>query len=88
MLARLWPLAIDDNPEEYPSLTAPHTPAAPALNTDAPYEKTTLPNGVRVVTGPMSGVRSASLIFYYNVGSRIEPNEIAGISHFLSLIHI
>lgn len=57
--------------------------ASPALNTDAPYEKTTLPNGVRVVTGPMSGVRSASLIFYYNVGSRIEPNEIAGISHFL-----
>ena len=64
-------------------MTAPHSPAPPALNTDAPYEKTTLPNGVRVVTGPMSGVRSASLIFYYNVGSRIEPNEIAGISHFL-----
>ncbi len=47
------------------------------------YEKTTLPNGVRVVTGPMSGVRSASLIFYYNVGSRYEPAPIAGVSHFL-----
>lgn len=49
----------------------------------SPYEKTTLPNGVRVVTGTMTGVRSASLIFYYNVGSRVEPAPIAGISHFL-----
>jgi len=51
--------------------------------TPAPYHKTTLGNGVRVVTGPMSGVRSASLIFYYNVGSRYEPAPIAGVSHFL-----
>ena len=48
-----------------------------------PYHKTTLPNGVRVVTGPMSGVKSASLILSYNVGSRYEPDEIAGVSHFL-----
>ena len=47
------------------------------------YHKTTLANGVRVVTGPMSGVHSASLIFYYNVGSRHEPAPIAGVSHFL-----
>lgn len=50
---------------------------------DSPYYRTTLSNGVRVVTGPMSGVRSASLIFYYNVGSRHEPEPIAGMSHFL-----
>jgi predicted Zn-dependent peptidase len=47
------------------------------------YQKTTLTNGVRIVTGPMSGVRSASLIFYYNVGSRFERAEVAGVSHFL-----
>lgn len=47
------------------------------------YEKTTLKNGVRVVTGPMSGVRSASLIFYYNVGSRFEDPKVQGVSHFL-----
>lgn len=47
------------------------------------YEKTVLPNGVRVVTGPMVGVRSASLIFYYGVGSRYEADKIAGVSHFL-----
>lgn len=49
----------------------------------SPYLKSTLPNGIRVVTGPMTGVRSASLIFYYNVGSRMEPAPIAGMSHFL-----
>ncbi|MBA2753105.1 MAG: insulinase family protein, partial [Chloroflexia bacterium] len=47
------------------------------------YEKTTLANGVRVVTGEMTGVRSASLIFYYGIGSRYEPPAIQGVSHFL-----
>ncbi len=51
--------------------------------TGSPYHKSTLANGVRVVTGPMTGVRSASLIFYYNIGSRYEPEPIAGVSHFL-----
>lgn len=50
---------------------------------ETPYQKTTLPNGTRVVTGPMTGVKSASLIFYYGVGSRYEPAGIAGVSHFL-----
>ncbi len=48
-----------------------------------PYRKTTLTNGVRVVTSRMEGVRSASLIMGYNVGSRIEPAPIAGIAHYL-----
>lgn len=48
-----------------------------------PYQKTTLPNGVRIVTSRMEGVRSASLIMAYNVGSRIEPAPIAGVAHFL-----
>jgi predicted Zn-dependent peptidase len=47
------------------------------------HYKTVLPNGVRVVTGPMTGVRSASLIFYYGVGSRFENPRIQGVSHFL-----
>lgn len=49
----------------------------------AMHYKTVLPNGVRVVTGPMTGVRSASLIFYYGVGSRSEQPRIQGVSHFL-----
>ena len=47
------------------------------------YYRTVLPNGVRIVTGPMTGVRSASLIFYYGVGSRYERPRIQGVSHFL-----
>ena len=47
------------------------------------HEKTTLDNGVRVVTGPMSGVKSASLILYYGVGSRHEDPTYQGVSHFL-----
>ena len=53
------------------------------MSESAPYHKTTLPNGIRVVTGPMTGVKSASLIFYYGVGSRFEPAPVAGVSHFL-----
>jgi predicted Zn-dependent peptidase len=49
----------------------------------AMHYKTVLPNGVRVVTGPMTGVRSASLIFYYGIGSRFEQPRIQGVSHFL-----
>ena len=60
--------------------------AAPATNVPSMpmlYDKTVLPNGVRIVTGPMTGVRSASLIFYYAVGSRFEQPAVAGVSHFL-----
>ncbi|MDP9363021.1 MAG: insulinase family protein [Chloroflexota bacterium] len=53
------------------------------MSDSAPYHKTTLPNGTRVVTGPMTGVKSASLIFYHGVGSRYEPAPVAGVSHFL-----
>ena len=48
-----------------------------------PYHKSTLPNGVRVVTGPMTGVKSGTLIMSYAVGSRHEPAPVAGVSHFL-----
>lgn len=47
------------------------------------YEKTTLKNGVRVVTSRMDQVRSATLILELGVGSRYETPERAGISHFL-----
>lgn len=60
------------------------TAVTPAGGFETPlYIKSELANGVRVVTGPMSGVRSASLIFYYNIGSRSEPAPIAGVAHFL-----
>lgn len=36
-----------------------------------------------VVTDRMPGLRSATLGFFYRVGSRHEPLELAGISHFI-----
>ncbi|HEX6543234.1 MAG TPA: pitrilysin family protein [Ktedonobacterales bacterium] len=47
------------------------------------YVRTTLPNGLRLVTTPISYVRSVSIAFFFGVGSRYEPDEIAGVSHFI-----
>ncbi len=47
------------------------------------YDKIVLPNGVRVVTEPISGVRSAAVGIWVRNGSRYEPDELSGISHFI-----
>jgi predicted Zn-dependent peptidase len=47
------------------------------------YTRTVLPNGLRLLMTPMSGMRSASIAFFFSVGSRYEPSQIAGISHFI-----
>ncbi len=47
------------------------------------YQKTTLPNGLRILTSAMPHTRSASIILFYGVGQRYEPKEITGISHFI-----
>jgi predicted Zn-dependent peptidase len=47
------------------------------------YSHATLPNGVRILTAQMPYVRSVSLAYYFNVGSRYEGEEQSGISHFI-----
>lgn len=47
------------------------------------YERIVLPNGVRVVTEPIAGVRSAAVGIWVLNGSRYEPDELSGISHFI-----
>ncbi len=47
------------------------------------YTRSVLANGLRILTCPMPHVRSATLCFYVGVGSRHEPAEKAGLSHFL-----
>jgi len=47
------------------------------------YEKTTLRNGVRIITAEMPHVRSVSTALFFGVGSRFESPEEAGISHFI-----
>ncbi len=46
-------------------------------------QKTRLDNGLRVVTEKMSHVRSASVGVWIGTGSRHEPAELNGISHFI-----
>jgi len=47
------------------------------------YEKTTLPNGVRVVTERIPSVRSLAVGVWVQVGSRDEAPEEAGMTHFI-----
>jgi predicted Zn-dependent peptidase len=47
------------------------------------YERTVLASGATVVTERMSEVRSVSVGFWFDVGSRDEPEALAGTSHFL-----
>jgi predicted Zn-dependent peptidase len=47
------------------------------------YVRTTLDNGLRLLTTQMPGTRSASIAFFFAVGSRYEQDHISGISHFI-----
>jgi len=47
------------------------------------YRRTVLESGVRVVTETMPHVRSLAIGLWFDTGSRDEPEELAGISHFL-----
>ena len=47
------------------------------------FERTTLDSGATIVTERMSEVRSVSAGFWFDVGSRDEPDPLAGTSHFL-----
>lgn len=44
---------------------------------------TQLPNGIKIISEKISYVKSFSLGFWFNVGSRDETLETSGISHFL-----
>ncbi len=47
------------------------------------YQKTTLDNGLRIITTAMPHTRSVSICFFIGVGSRYETEAQAGISHFI-----
>lgn len=47
------------------------------------FQRTTLDSGATVVTERMTEVRSVSVGFWFDVGSRDEPESLAGTSHFL-----
>lgn len=47
------------------------------------YLKTTLDNGLRVLTTPMPHARSVSVVIGVATGARYEPPELSGASHFI-----
>ncbi len=47
------------------------------------FERSVLPNGMRVLTQPMPTARSISVALFVGVGSRHETDEQAGLSHLL-----
>lgn len=61
-----------------------HNPSPPSKH-DFPshYKKTTLPNGLRVVTEQIPHVRSVTIGVWVDVGSRDEDSRTNGITHFI-----
>jgi len=47
------------------------------------YKKTTLKNGLRVITVPMKDTQTVTVVIMVGVGSRYETEKEAGISHFI-----
>ncbi|MBI4498920.1 MAG: insulinase family protein [Chloroflexi bacterium] len=47
------------------------------------FQKTALPNGLRIVTASMSHTRSVAISVFVGAGSRYETDAEAGISHFV-----
>jgi predicted Zn-dependent peptidase len=47
------------------------------------FARTTLDSGATVVTEHMSAVRSVTVGFWFDIGARDEPDELAGTAHFL-----
>ncbi len=48
-----------------------------------PFKKTTLKNGLRIITIPMKNTKTVTVLVVVKAGSKYERKEINGISHFL-----
>ena len=46
------------------------------------FQKTTLPNGLRVITSPMPAAKSVAVMVMVAAGSRYETKSTSGIAHF------
>src|SRR4051812_11713428 len=46
------------------------------------FQKTTLPNGLRVITSPMPAAKSVAVMVMVAAGSRYETKPTSGIAHF------
>ena len=57
-----------------------------AQRTKLMYKKTTLPNGIRIVSYPVKDRDSVSIGFFVGVGARHESDSVMGAAHFLEHI--
>jgi len=48
-----------------------------------PFKKTTLKNGLRIITAPMKGTKTVTVLVIVGAGSKYETRNINGVSHFL-----
>lgn len=53
------------------------------LAENSTFQKTVLDNGVRIVTETIPYVRSLAIGFWYITGGRDEPDDLAGIAHYI-----
>jgi predicted Zn-dependent peptidase len=60
-----------------------HMPDTMQVDTPHKVQKEVLPNGLVVITEPMEHVHSVSVGIWLRSGSRREPAELNGISHFI-----
>ena len=47
------------------------------------FQRSVLDNGLRAVTSMMAHTRSVSVAIFVGAGSRYEPAELSGVSHFI-----
>src|SRR5580693_1807023 len=66
-----------------PPLRHARIEASMVQNSDHAIHKEILPNGLVVITEPMDHVHSVSVGIWLRSGSRREPPELNGISHFI-----
>lgn len=57
--------------------------SGPAGTIPAMFDRTTLPDGPRVISARLPAARSVSVAAYVRAGSRLEAPEQAGMAHFL-----
>src|SRR6202451_573728 len=60
-----------------------HMPNTMQVDTPHKVQKEVLPNGLVVITEPMEHVHSVSVGIWLRTGSRREPADLNGISHFI-----
>src|SRR3990167_4912488 len=47
------------------------------------HKKTTLPNGLKILTVPMANTKTATVLVLIATGSKYETENLNGVSHFL-----